>query len=50
MERAKIEVMSAPDRLIAETDVEDLVEHFASRYFTVASLLFSRDKDRKGLA
>ena len=32
LERAKIETMSAPDRLIEETDTEDLVEHFASKY------------------
>jgi len=32
LERAKKEIMSAPDRLVTETDTEDLVEHYYSKY------------------
>jgi hypothetical protein len=32
LEKAMVEIMSAPDRMIAETDTEDLVEHFSSKY------------------
>src|SRR5581483_8434342 len=32
LDRAKTEIMSAPDDLIAETDTEDLVEHFSSQF------------------
>lgn len=32
LERAQMEIMSAPDRMITDTDTEDLVEHFSSKY------------------
>lgn len=32
LQNAKAEIMSAPDRRIAETDTEDLVEHYYSKY------------------
>src|SRR5262249_13307793 len=32
MERARKEIMSAPDRVVAETETDDLVEHYFSKY------------------